>query len=389
MANKHHLGILNQGVDVWNEWRRQNPEIRPDLSKAELIGKDLSGADLSNANLDDAQLASVNLTRANLNGADLLGADLAPTPLERGESTLIPTKLNGATLIEARLIGATLVYTQFVGADLTDAQLWDTNAFCANFTDATLVGTEVAEARLHHTRFLNADLTGAHLTESTLIKTNFDAATLANCNVYGISAWDVSLEGATQTNLVITPLSADDTQPIITVDNLEVAQFIYLLVRNEKLRQVIDTITSKVVLILGRFTAERKAVLDALREELRRKDYVPLLFDFPEPRSRDVDETVVTLAHLARFIVADLTEPRSIPHELRGIVPDLAVPVQPLLLEGETGEYGMFASLQKYPWVLDIHRYADKSNLITDLEMKVIAPAEAKAEELRDMRRSQ
>jgi hypothetical protein len=31
---------------------------------------------------------------------------------------------------------------------------------------------------------------------------------------------------------------------------------------------VIDTITSKAVLILGRFTDERKAVLDALREEL-------------------------------------------------------------------------------------------------------------------------
>lgn len=55
---------------------------------------------------------------------------------------------------------------------------------------------------------------------------------------------------------------------MITVDNLEVAQFIYLLLNNEKIRQVIDTITSKVVLILGRFTDERKSVIDAIREEL-------------------------------------------------------------------------------------------------------------------------
>ena len=37
---------------------------------------------------------------------------------------------------------------------------------------------------------------------------------------------------------------------------------------------MIDTITSKVVLILGRFTAERKAVLDALREELSKRHYL-------------------------------------------------------------------------------------------------------------------
>ena len=67
------------------------------------------------------------------------------------------------------------------------------------------------------------------------------------------------------------------------MDNLEVAQFIYLLLNNAKIREVIDTITSKVVLILGRFTPERKVVLDALREELQKRDYVPVLFDFDKP----------------------------------------------------------------------------------------------------------
>jgi hypothetical protein len=47
-------------------------------------------------------------------------------------------------------------------------------------------------------------------------------------------------------------------EPAVTVDNIEVAQFISLLLHNEKIRDVIDTITSKVVLILGRFTDERK-----------------------------------------------------------------------------------------------------------------------------------
>ena len=66
--------------------------------------------------------------------------------------------------------------------------------------------------------------------------------------------WDVQHEGTIQLNLVITP----PRLPTITVDNLEIAQFIYLLLNNENIRNVIDTITSKVVLILGRFTPERK-----------------------------------------------------------------------------------------------------------------------------------
>jgi len=91
-----------------------------------------------------------------------------------------------------------------------------------------------------------------------------------------VSAWRLKLEGAKQQNLVIT--RADELA--ITVDNIEVAQFIYLMLHNQKIRDVIDTITSKVVLILGRFTDERKAVLDALREELRKRNYLPILFDF-------------------------------------------------------------------------------------------------------------
>ena len=86
---------------------------------------------------------------------------------------------------------------------------------------------------------------------------------------------------------------------------------------------MIDTITSKTVLILGRFTEERKAVLDALREELRKRDYLPILFDYEKPRSRDTDETITLLARMARFVIADISDAKSVQQELRAIVPDL------------------------------------------------------------------
>ena len=169
----------------------------------------------------------------------------------------------------------------------------------------------------------------------------------------------------------------------ITVDNIEVAQFIYLMLNNQKVREVIDTITSKVVLILGRFTDERKAVLDALREELRKRDYLPILFDSDVPATRDITETVSLLARMARFVVADITDAKSIPQELAVIVPDLpSVPVQPLLLEG-SAEYGMFEHFKRYPWVLETYRYPSSKHLIAGLGERVIGPAESYAQSVR------
>jgi hypothetical protein len=215
-----------------------------------------------------------------------------------------------------------------------------------------------------------------------LIETDLRDADLTGCFIYGISAWRLKLEEAKQQNLVITP--ADE--PTVTVDNIEVAQFVYLLLHNEKIRDVIDTITSKVVLILGRFTDERKAVLDALRKELRKRDYLPILFDFNVPATRDITETVSLLARMARFIIADLTDPSSIPKELEAIVPGLAVPVQPLL-EGSSRPFAMFKDYWKYDWVLPIYRYEGLEALLATVAEKVIAPAEGKVKVLQERRR--
>jgi len=198
------------------------------------------------------------------------------------------------------------------------------------------------------------------------------------CNVYGVSVWDAELEGAIQSNLVTTPY----TESTIQVDNLEVAQFIYLLLNIKKIRHVIDTMTSKVVLILGRFTPERKAVLDAIRDELRNRNYLPVLFDFEKPESRDLTETITTLAKLSRFIIADLTDPSCSPYELASIVPTTPVALQKIILKGQK-EYAMFVDLKnRYRWVLNPYRYDRQETLMANLDAKVIGPAEAKARTL-------
>ena len=227
MGNPEHLDLLRQGVNVWNVWRKNEPVIHPDLREANLQEADLHGADLNETILDRADLRKANLT----------------------------------------------------GAILTRASLVETNLHLANLTGASLDGADLSRAELVQANLLGANLDGAKLPEADVsgaafIGTNLADAILTGCRVYGISAWNVLLSERTkQQGLVITR----EDERSVSVDDLEVAQFLYLMLQNDKLRRVIDTITSKVVLILGRFSAERKQVLDALRDELRKCDYVPVL----------------------------------------------------------------------------------------------------------------
>ncbi len=106
---------------------------------------------------------------------------------------------------------------------------------------------------------------------------------------------------------------------------------------NEKIRDVIDTITSKAVLILGRFTPECKAVLDALRDELRQRNRTPIVFDFSGPRSKNTIDTVKLLAQMARYIIVDLSDPNSAPYEL-GVISMLGLkttPVVPIIVSDQ------------------------------------------------------
>jgi hypothetical protein len=92
-----------------------------------------------------------------------------------------------------------------------------------------LSGADLRGADLH-----DADLCGARLENAILVNTKLTEADLTGCRIFGISAWRLNVKQASQQNLVITPKS----EPEIRVDNIEVAQVIYLLLQNEKIRDV-------------------------------------------------------------------------------------------------------------------------------------------------------
>lgn len=168
-----HLEILEQGAQVWNRWRAENPGIRPqlageDLSELDLTGVNLSEADMSEAELFDSDLSQANLKMAALAGADLSGANLSDTELYKAD-------LTGAFLTGVDLSNAYLAEAIFKGADLRGT----------NLQEADLTSADVSGADLSH-----SDLTGANLTHANIELVNFSYANLALTNLIGVRYGD-------------------------------------------------------------------------------------------------------------------------------------------------------------------------------------------------------
>ena len=272
-------------------------------------------------------------------------------------------------------------------ANLSDANLSRANLGGVYLIGAYLSGANLIGANLFHANLTSADLTDADLRYTILVEADFTNATITGCRTYGASAWNVTLVGTVQDNLVITK----EGEPVVTVDDLEVGQFIYLILDNTKIRNVIDTITSKGVLILGRFSdPQRKSVLDGLKEGLRNFDLLPIVFDFDRPTDKDYTETVQTLAGMSMFVIADLTSPKSTPLELEATVKQFKIPYLPIIdTSVDPRPFSMLVDLQKsFHWVLPTLKYESKEDLLDGENLKtyIIEPAFAKREQLREVK---
>lgn len=395
MANSEHLDVLRKGASKWNDYSEKQgfdfPNY-PDLRNADLQRLDLSGVNLTKAMLTGCNLRGAELSHAILRGAKFDGAELSSTKFTAAdlrEANLSDVRLTRAEMQSARLESALLINADMWGVKLTQAKMHKAQFARASVWEADLQGAQMTHMNLWRASFVKSnlqevDLSGSDMRLASFSEVDLTGATITDCYVYGTSAWNLELDHTTQRNLVIT----DSLEGGITVDNIEVAQFIYMLTNNKKIRDLIDTITSKAVLILGRFTPERKIVLDALRDKLRDHDYVSIIFDFEKPSSRNLTETVSTLAHMARFVIADITDAKSIPQELQRIVPaNPSLPVRPIILSSQY-EYAMFKDFLDYPWVLMPYRYESLEELMVSLDDEVIAPAINKAREVQERRKA-
>lgn len=276
---------------------------------------------------------------------------------------------------------------RFSRMNLSGVSIYKAFAEGLNLRDSVFDGTHFEEGD-----FSRADFSGASFRNTTFNKTiltgaTFDGATFVNCNlnrvnlvdasfcvkeitetvVYGIAAWDLhTCDDMKQSKLVIektydlySDLIQQGVVPMM-VDDIELAQFVYYLSSHKKLRDTLNILNRKGVLLLGRFKDGGLERLYSMREWLQDKGYMPMIFDFERPDNLSLTETVVTMAGLSKFVIADLSG-SSVPAELQSILSQIKKPV---LAFGDP--YALFPDLADQTSVVSFE--CDESNLLQGLE---------------------
>ena len=333
MENRICIELLKNKQEEWNNQRLiagiDAPNFRNTNFSLEFHGESL---------YDLPEFFDLNFSNSDMNMVSLRNC------------TFTNCCFDGAHITFADLVDASFQSCTFKNVCMRVSKIGD-----ATFTNCLFENSDLSYCSAENTSFKGTKFVNTRMEHMSLILTDFSDAYLDGCFVYGVSAWNLKLKNTKQKNLLIT----QNGHPFITVDDIELAQLIYLLINNNNLRNVIDTITSKVVLILGNFSPERKRVLDLIRDELRQHDLVPVLFDFTAPSARNFTETMLTLASLSKCVIADLTSQKCIPHELANIIPHHpSLTIYPIILNGER-PYSMFDDYKSYPWVRPLLYYKE------------------------------
>ncbi len=148
---KMYIDLIRKGSIVWNDWRKSNPSVIPDLT-----GIDLEGNILNNFNFQEVKLSRAKMNSTNLFGSCLCGAILKKADLRKAD--LGKTDLSGADLTDTRM-----QYTNLIHSDLSDSNLSGSNLSWANLRSTNLRGTNLSQTRLLQTDLTRSTITGANL----------------------------------------------------------------------------------------------------------------------------------------------------------------------------------------------------------------------------------
>jgi uncharacterized protein YjbI with pentapeptide repeats len=376
MANAEHVAILKKGVSEWNRWRETTNHHKVDLSDADLAGMKLNHVSFLHANLTGAILTRTQLEHAHLTNADLTRAVLTRANLEHVNAR--NAIFDGVVANEANFEVSTLRGARFRNAMLSGARFHRAYLRDADLTGAALRGSWLRFATLDCACCSNTDFTGANLCNVSMVKTDLRGADLTDAYVFGISAWNVETDINTRQDLIVGVSQANTKAPLRAHD-LHTAQLLSLMLDGDGVRRVFNSVSSKLVLILGSFSPGEKPVLDALRSGLQRRGYVAVTFDFQRPSERDYAETIVVLAGMSRFVIADFTNAKEVRAEVAQVRSQYKrVPIIPLAKEGASLPVTMANAFSAEELHL-IVRYKSIDDLLQKLQPSIIEPAEARA----------
>lgn len=184
MANSKHVEILLSGVENWNQWRLDNPDVQPDLEGVVLKDQNLENINLNGANLKGAQWQNIGLDAALLEGAILIAVNWK--------------KVSGvgADFSEADFTKAKLTNCDFRKADLRHTCFAETSMEGCNFSGARLTEVNFGEATLDKIDFFEAFLDKPDFNQTTLIKPVFSVSQLDKSMLEKASVSDMQIRDA-------------------------------------------------------------------------------------------------------------------------------------------------------------------------------------------------
>jgi len=220
----------------------------------------------------------------------------------------------------------------------------------ANFSGSTFINTRFNKTILSDACFDGAVFVNCNLNRVNLSDANFSVKEIRETVVYGISSWGLNVsEDSIQSKLIIektygfySDFLKNKRIPMM-VDNIELAQFVYYLTDHKKMRDTINILNDKGVLLLGKFKHGGLERLYNLRQWFSDRNYMPMIFDFDRPDGMDFTETIVTMAGLSKLIVTDLSGD-SVPHELHAI---LSTFTKPVIAYHDGNPYSMVRDLKR------------------------------------------
>lgn len=164
MASDKYLEILRQGVQTWNEWRKEKTLTTLDLTGINFAHQSLHGINLSNAHLQQASFYSADLSEADLSNSNLhsvqfTGTNLTGANLQRSE--LGHAYLNNSNLTNASFQNAYMHSVILGGGILDGANFHSADLNVAHFKNVSLNNTQLTNVMLLDTTFTKVDLSGA------------------------------------------------------------------------------------------------------------------------------------------------------------------------------------------------------------------------------------
>jgi|GEM_PF-5300156 len=366
---------------------------------------DLRGRDLSNDRFEDCNFSHANLSGATLNRTTFVDCNMRGVNLDAvtaEDVTFDRTNLQYAHLhhvrfARSRFFGGSLQNSNLYKADFTDSELRGVQAGWLHATMSHFESVRVTDTHFNEVQFRSVGLAGGTFHGGTFTASLFHEVKmqqsmwrdvdLSRVMLFEVDCHDAVFEFCTIFGLGVcrmigTPriqrhLNAGIGDSKLLVDDLKLGSFLYEIDRDDAVPRLFELLASKLILILGRFLPETKARLDRLHSELRLRDYVPVLVDSELIGTFNATTLVNVVAMCARFVVVDVTNPKTVIAEVDAILKQRPVPVQPIVLVGEPEPVQFpMARRDGHRQLLPVFEYRDLDDLIEKLDRSVIGPCE-------------